>query len=534
MAKITAKADLVRGTNYKFNLVDVQGTDISVNATLNQIASTTTNFTATSETSGVVKRPIAVGDKLKLSNMGNATNEGLEVVVDTVAANLIDYTPVSTPPVTEAAGAAVNLTAFKKTYQFLATGGLSFVDGVAAITWASEIVDEWDTGNLDIYDKIYTSIEPRAKSLASLNGWEPHDSNTLLALRDMALEIKDTPTSAARRTYACLRSGNLHGVTDQFAFWPPTDAAMTAPTAAVTQGFINQLVLIRDTDNAIDRRGNWQYRCLEPGKTHLQGAVDLQYAEIYPVPSNNAIDPKLANPGTGVQFVSDATVGAGGIYANIDVNVDVDQLYSGDVDGTLRSFQGFVDGDSKENETVHTKLHYLLRQPTNINVDGTGPQIRGDKAPAISSFSGDLITLQKYYLLNYNASQRNNLNLVDVGGVTRSWPSAYVVTIAAPSVAIGGTFSIIHTDTFGSSGPTYLISDAAVAQQDRTIAASVQIVVAFSTYNNGGHTPNTPIPLILTYNRPGFIEPDNIEFTLSAANITVAISPTADPSYSAS
>ena len=232
--------------------------------------------------------------------------------------------------------------------------------------------------------------------------------------------------------------------------------------------------------------------------------------------------------------MSDATVAAGGVYANIDVNVDVDSLYSGDVAGTLRSFQGFIDGDTKENEAVHTKLHYLLRQPTNINSDGTGPQIRGDKTPPISSFSGDLITLQNYYLLNYNASQRNNLNLVDGTGATRSWPSAYVVTVAAPNVAIGGTFSIIHTDTFGSSGPTYLISDAAVLQQDRPIGSSVSIVVAYSTYNNGGHAPSTPIPLVLTYNRPGFIEPDNIDFTLSAANITVNISPTADPSYSAS
>ena len=296
MAKIIAKADLVRGTNYKFHLVDVQGSDISINSTLSQIISTTTSFVASTEVAGVVKRPIAVGDKLKLSNTGNAANEGVEVTVNTVAANLIGYTAVGGAPVTEAAGAAINITAFKKTFQFLAVGGLSFVDGVSAITWASEIVDEWDTGNLDVYDKIFTSIEPRAKSLASLNGWEPHDTNTLSALRDMAMEIKDTPTSTARRTYACLRSGNLHAATDQFYFWPPTDTALTAPTGAVTQGYINQLVLIRDADNVIDRRGVWQYRCLEPGKTHLQGGVDLQYAEIYPVPSNNAIDPKLANP----------------------------------------------------------------------------------------------------------------------------------------------------------------------------------------------------------------------------------------------
>lgn len=533
MAKITAKADLVLGTNYKFHLVDKQGTDIVIDATGGNITSTTTDFTASSEAGGIVKRAIAVGDVLTLSNAGNAANEGVEVVVDTVAANSIAYTLQSGSPVDEAAGADINLTAFKKTFEFIEAGALSFTDGVSAITWASEVVDQWDAGNLDIYDKIFTSIEPRAKSLACLNGWEPHNASTLKALRDMAMEIRDTPTSAARRIYACARSGALHETTDQFYFWPAGAAELDPPVAAVTTGYINELILVRDVDNAIDDRGIWTFRCLEPGKTHLQEQIDLQYAEIYPVAANNGIDPKLADPGTGTQFVSDGTVSAGGIYANIDLNVDVDSQYDGDVNSVLYSFVGFVDGDGQTNEDVHTKLHYLLRQAGNINVDGTGPTIRGDKAPPISIFSGDLFTLVDYYLLNYAAAQRNNLRLVDDGGTTRQWPAIYTLTIAAPAIAQGGTFSVIHEDTFGASSPTYLQNEVAANQQDVAIGATVDIVIAYSTYNVGGHPANTPIPLRLTWNRPGFVEPDNVSFVMGAANQTVNISPTPDPSYSA-
>jgi hypothetical protein len=55
--------------------------------------------------------------------------------------------------------------------------------------------------------------------------------------------------------------------------------------------------------------------------------------------------------------------------------------------------------------------------------------------------------------------------------------------------------------------------------------------VAYSTYNVDGHSPGTPIDVIVSYNRPGFIEPDNVEAQLSGANLTVALALTADPSY---
>lgn len=532
MAKITAKSDLTLGTNYKFHLVDFQGTDIAIDATGGQLTSITTDFTASSEVAGIVKRAIEVGDILRIANVATSANEGVELTVTSVAANAVNFTVASGAPVDEAAGADINITAFRKTFQFLEAGALSFVDGVAAIAWASEVVDQWDTGDLDIYDRIFTSVEPRAKALACLNGWEPHDADTTSALRDMALEIRDTATSAARRVYACARSGSLDAATDQFNFWPATDAEMDAPTAAVTTGYINQLILIFDSDNAVDNRGIWTFRCLEPGKTHLQEEINLQYAEIYPVASNNGIDPKLADPGTGAQLVSDGTVSAGGIYANILLNVDVDSLYDGDVNGSLFSFTGYVDADSQSNEAVHTKIHYLLRQPVNINSDGTGPQIRGDKAPPITVFSGDLFSVLSYYLLNYAADQRNNLQLVDTGSTTQKWPAIFSLTVVGPAIAQGGTFSLIHEDTFGASAPTYLQDETGTPQKDISISASHGIVIAYSTYNVDSHTPNTPIPLRLTWNRPGFIEPDNFAFSMGPSNQQVTISAVADPSYS--
>lgn len=529
MAKITSKASLVLGTNLKLHIADKGGTDIAINkaGAVLTITSSTTNFTGSSEAAGIVNRPLAIGDTITLSHTGNALNEGVTATISAAGANSLTATIVSGTGVTEGAGADINIVAFKKTWQYLAAGGLSFVDGVQGIVLASKFVDLWDATDLDKYDPGFTSIEPRAKSIAAINGWEPHDASTADANRDTAMEIRPSKTAAATKIYALLRStSNAHAPTDQITYWYGGDAEMTAPSNFVMTGYANQNVLIYDYNGGapIDKRGTWYTRLAVEGKTTVMEQHSLNYAEIYPISAANAIDPKL--------IVSDATIAAGGIYANIDFNLDVDSIYSGSVDGTPYNFYGFIDGDSQTNEAVHQKINYLWRQATNVNSDGTGPQKRGDKQWPITSFSGDAFTV-KSYLLNYKASQRNNLTLVDTGGNNRTWPSIYTLTPTAPALVVGGTFSLIHKDSHGTATPVYLKNEAGTDQKDITIAASQDIVVAYSTYANGGHTPNTPIDLVMTWNKPNAVEPDNTEFTLGPANQSVAMTPTADPSYTA-
>jgi len=391
----------------------------------------------------------------------------------------------------------------------------------------------WDTLDLDKYDRAFTSIEPRAKSLASLNGWEPHNTDTVNAIRDTALEIRDTSTAAARKIYALWRSGNLNDTADQLYFWPSSDAELTAPTSAVMTGYINQLVLIYDlagSDNRNSNGVNWFTRCAEVGKTIVMEQHAVNYAEIMPVSAANTIDPKLV--------ASDGTIGGGGIYADVVFNLDVDEIYSGLVDGTPYNFWGYVEGDLQDNQTVHEKINWLWRQATDINFssvnNGTGtadgPTKRGDKQFPLTTFSGDVFTLLTY-LESFNAAERNNLRVVDNIPVERSWPSILTLSVQAASLAIGGTFTVYHSSSFGTDSATIFEDEGDVQQQDITIAANVDIVMAYSTYVVGGHTANTPLDITVAFNRPGFIEPDTLEATLSGTNLAVTISPTADPSY---
>jgi hypothetical protein len=529
MAKITSKASLVLGTNLKLHVADKGGTDIAISkaGAVLTITSSTTNFTGSSEAGGIVNRALAIGDVITLSHTGNADNEGVTATLTAAGANSLTATIVSGTGATETAGADINIVAFKKQWQYLAAGGLSFIDGVQGIILASKMVDLWDASDLDKYDPAFTSIEPRAKSIAAINGWEPYDASTTNANRDTAMEIRPTKTAAATKIYALLRStSNAHTGTDQITYWYGGDAEMTAPNNFVMTGYANQNVLIYDYNGGspIDKRGTWYTRLAVEGKTIVMEQHSLNYAEIYPISAANAIDPKLV--------VADATIAAGGIFANIDFNLDADSVYVGDVNGSNYNFYGFIDGDTQANEAVHQKMNYLWRQPTDVNSDATGPDKRGDKQWPITFFSGDAFTV-KSYLLNYKASQRNNLTLVDNTLVNRAWPAIYSLTVTAPALAIGGTMSLIHKDSHGTAAPVYLKNEANADQKDIAIIASRDIVIAYSTYNNGGHTPNTPIDLVLTWNRPSYIEPDNTEFTQGAANGSQAITPTADPSYTA-
>ena len=535
MAKIESKADLDLGTNLKLHIADKGASDLTIDdlgdgtGTITSAAEIA-DFASSSESTGLVNRGVVVGDVLTLSHTGNPLNEGLQVTVTDVTANVITYDDIDTLT-DEINGADVNLIATGKTYQFLEAGALSFIDGVAGIVLASEMVDLWDITDLDIYDPAFTSIEPRAKSMASINGWEPHDNDTLKALRDIALEIRATSGSAANKIYSCLRSGTLNAPTDQFTLWASTDAWDTAPTLATTTGYINELVLIYDaagSDNRFTNGGiTWITRCAEEGKTIIMEEFQLNYAEITPVSAANAIDPKLT--------VGDGVVSVHADYTNILYYLDDDNVYEGDVNSTDYDFTGYVDGDLKSNEKVHAKINYLWRQPTNINSDGgagtTSSELRGDKQWPMTVFVGDGFTVQAY-LQDYNAGQRNNLTVVDAVGTLRTWPIIYTLTINSDSAAYTGELSVIHADTFGTSAAVYLEDEVSAQQHDITIESdgSQSIVVAYSTYAVDGHTPGDPLALILTWNRPGYIEPGNLAFTMSA-DTSVAIVPKADPSY---
>ena len=528
MAKIIAKAGLVLGTNLKLHITDKGGTDIAITDNgdgTGTITSTVVDFTATSELAGIVDKPIIVGDIITISHTTENNNEGKRVTATAVLANSITYDDTADGALTtEIAGSDINLTTFKKYYQYLEASGLSFIDGVSGIVLVSVMVDLWDATDLDIYDPAFTSIEPRAKSIASYNGWEFFDTSSFKASRDMALEYRDNSTSSARNIFTLLRSENTHAPTDQFTIWADSDTWDTAPTLAVTLGYINELVEVYDMAGADNRASNgvtWYARCMMPYKTPLMQPFSLEYAEIIPVASGNALDTKLTH--------TDGEISAGGVWANISFSSDIDGIHEGLVQEISYNFYGNVEGDAQLNATVHEKMHWLYRQPIDVNTDGTGTPMRGDKQFPKTSFVGNEFYVDAY-LTNYSTAQRNDLTLIDIIPVNRKWDVSASLVIEGDALSQGGTLSLIHEDTFGTSGAVYLKNEAGVDQKDIPITSSVGITIAYSTYNINGHTAGDPIPIRMSWNRAGVIEPDNKPFILSGDTLQ-SITSKANPSY---
>ena len=530
MGKIDTKTSLIQNSNLFLHIADKGSIDISITDidgstfTIDSIADANFATTLGSDVDGVINRAIEIGDSVTLSHMATAANEGLTGTVTAVTDEQIAVTKTSAHTITnEAASADVNVVAFKKTYQFVEAGDLSFVDGCMGIILASKLVDMWDTLDLDKYLRPFTSIEPRAKSLASLNGWEPHDLSTINAIRDTALEIRTIATASADQIYHLFRSGDLKEATDQFKVWPSSQAELDAPFTAVMTGYINQLFKTYDSagdDNRFSNGVTWFTRCAEQYKTIVMEEHEVDYAEIMPVSAANDADPKL--------IATDVSISGGGVWLNIDVTDDTID-YDGDVDSVIKQFDRWLEGDSQYNQTVHEKINWLLRQTSNIN-QGDAGDLRGDKQWPITTFSGNVFTIQGY-LVNYKASQRNDLRVVDTSGVTWQWPSSMTLSVAAAAIAVGGTFTVYHTNTYGTDNAVLFQNESSVEQRDIPIELNVDIVMAFSSYTVDGHTGGDNLPVTIAFNKPGSIEPDIVEVVLAGTNITATISAAADPSY---
>ena len=171
--------------------------------------------------------------------------------------------------------------------------------------------------DLDKYDPLSGAIEPRGKAMYFLNFWDFFNLDTQRSHRGGAVQVQDTKQSAIKKIYGHLTAPETADTTDQWNFWQREDAPLDPPTAAVTLQIIDELVLILDVVNSIDKRGVWLARCAEPGKSIAMQEINMNFAETVAVTVTNAIDPILGD--SGGAFVADATILAGGIYADIDV-----------------------------------------------------------------------------------------------------------------------------------------------------------------------------------------------------------------------
>lgn len=539
MAKITNQSGLTLGTNLLLHIQSVQGTDIAVTAASGSnctLTSSTTDFTATGTVGGIVASGFQIGDIVTLSG-SNDTNEG-EAEVSSVAANSLGLINHTGTPANIGAGQTINVQRKAKTIEFVEAGGLNFIDGVEGSALHSVLVTLWNTNDLDRYDPPTGSIEPRAKAMRLLNSWDFHNASTINAIRGSAFQVQETLADAATKIYALVKAPATVGTGGTWRFWSDGDPELDPPAVAVTPQIMDQLVLILDSVNSIDKRGLWYFRTNDPGKTIAMQGLTLNFAETYTVTESNQIDPKLAD-GTGTPLVSDGTISAGGIYANIGPSEPTGSSVTRNIDGSNYDFQRDIIFDSQDTQTVHIKMDWLMRQTININLDGTGPDRRGDKQFPYTGFVGDVFTLQGFGQ-GFQAADQNNLRFVDLTSAVRSFNTIAAYNLLCPQSFVDASpnprVTVWVADTHGGLAADAVVVDdnGAVAQQDVEITGpTTSISYAYSTFAGGGHTPGTDLEILVSYNQPGVAESAVFGPFTIGPNTTQSfqLSPTLDPSY---
>lgn len=535
MAKITNQSGLT-ANNLLLNTVELaQRTTISVNATAGTIGDTAGEF---------VTAGFAIGDRI-IIRFANPTNPNNGyATIDAVTATSITVSDLTGTLTTQSAGQACSIQRLKKTIQFVEADGLDFIDGVSTTALASELQTLWDTGGYDVYPFPYDEGRPAAETLRFVEGWELHNQSTVNAIRDGAIEIYDGETGLLKQQYMNVTSPGFFNGTGRAYYWQQDPAINPSATITdfVTQGYVNQLVLIRDVPNSIDRRTFFTAKVAEPGRTVSiydltteQSIAELD-AKPYFLVLVDQLDLVLADA-SGVPRVSDATIAGSAPYTSITYS-RFSPVVTRSIEGTNYNFNAIIERLGATKEQVHAKLNWLIRQK-NTDIDSGSGTLLGGHSPAISSFTGSVVTYQGF-ADDTPANERNETVFIDAAGTERRFDiiAAFAFAFFLPAGFSGSaTYKVYQESVFGTDDAP-VMDDQNGDPITGTITGNTTVswAIKYSTFNQNGHPPGTDIPIYLSLSGgANGIKPDVFGVFTVQNNTTQSfrIEPTATTAYRA-
>lgn len=540
MVKIDSAANLTVN-NFIIQTVDLdQRTTLSINAGASTISDTANEFQTADGVGFAVDDVIRISF-LDSSNPNNGTARITNVTAGTIT--IADHTGTLT---TQAVGQAGNIHRIRKTFQFAEQDGLDFADGVSLSAIATRLYDLFDSGDLERFDPPIVETEPRAKVITFRNGWEPfngpgHNNATLLAIRDGAIRILDGVTGAVSREYANVESAILLPAalrgTHRVSYWfsedqgVGVDPLLSAAEQSVTTDQINQLILIRDVPNSIDRTTEDFELFLKmavPGYTidlrNLNEELNLTglQPERYRTGLNIALDLKLADV-NGAPLTPDATIASQAPYTTFTYLLLTPTEVRTVEPGLDATFAAEITRAGGTKEQIHEWLHWLARQNSSVRGSPDGTYLG-----AISAFLGEQITFQGY-ASGTPATENNDTVYIDENGAAVRTAQEASFTIA---FRLGNALGA-ETAKFRVFLANSYNTDTAIIVQDKagvdmaSVPASTdtnlvdltgdderQFSISYSTFNQGGHTPNTPIPIAITLSSPRALVPSTDLFEI--------------------
>lgn len=187
---------------------------------------------------------------------------------------------------------------------------------------------------------------------------------------------------------------------------------------------------------------------------------------------------------------------------------------------------------------IYTKMQYLLRQGTDINIGGTAGSVVGKTADLICWFVGP--TLYSRAFFTPKAADLNDIVFIDEGGTERIFPYASAGTLNFNNnLTSGGTgyYTLYYETTPG--GDDYGESTAVIVKDKDGVditgtIGSGSIAFTFDWSNNvqGGYSGSTPRNVILVWGNPGVAKPGySTGIITQSKGISISAVAEADPSY---
>ncbi|MEO1208593.1 MAG: hypothetical protein AAFX78_03540 [Cyanobacteria bacterium J06638_20] len=497
MTKVTNQSGLTTNNLILHTVELSQRTTVGVTASSSTIADSANEF---------VTAGFEVGDRVIIRFASPTNPNNGYATIDTVAAGTITVSNHTGTLTDQSAGEACAISRLKKTFQFVEADGLDFEDGVAGLALTSELQQLWDDGTYDVYPFPFEELRPDAETIVFVEGWEPHDQNTYDAIRDTAVRILDGETGALSRDYMNVKSAAFVGGTGIAYYWqedPDSNPSATI-TDFVTNGYVNQLVLIRDVGNSIDRRTFFTCKIAEAGRTVV--VYDLVTAENtaaltakpYNLLLGDAIDPKLADAG-GTPLVNDTAIASNTPYTNITyTRHDPDVQRS--IEGTNYNFDAIIARTGATAQQVHQKLNWLVRQKS-TDIDSGSGTLLGGHSPALSTFIGESVTYQGF-TDGLPDGEKNTSTFIDSSGTGRAFEvvAAFAFEFVVPTNFTGSApFKAFQQSVFGvANAPVMDDGDGSDVAGTVTGNQTADFSIKYNSFNQNGHPAGTDIPILVS------------------------------------
>ena len=391
-------------------------------------------------------------------------------------------------------------------------GNLDPKDGVTLQAVYSKLVQLWATAEYQDSPFPMYAIDALSGQFqigtdgSVANGWKWAGDTTRDMLRDGGWDEYNEAGDLERVYGGFIGLGAINLGAQPYYILDPADAPAVFP---FDDQFNVGVQVYGDINNGnFDKRAFAQTFCREQGKKFADSVLADTGALATGAFKTNFL---IANDDD-LDIVADDTEVLTAPYDGITVAFyNVDQLR--DIGGTEYPFRIIINGNGATKRQIYSKIQYLLRQDTDINVGGSvGLEVTGKTAATMMAFAGEIATTEVgVFIDNFDANDTNDYVFTDQNGSSRAFPyvSAGTLTFNSPLVGAGSSFRLFFKDPpgagndWGESG-AITVNDADGFPIAGTITSgNIPFTYDYDGNVQGGYTAGTNRNVVLVGVRPG-------------------------------